>query len=114
MLAGLAVLWIACLVFVSVIRIVPHAPQGSTLHGIEHAAAFGILALIVLPLCRNRRQKLVVTLAMLCFAVGLELGQHRIYGQALEWWDVWDDGAGVLVVLLLFEFTRSSGLRQST
>jgi hypothetical protein len=112
-LAGLAILWIACLVFVSVVRIVPHAPQGTTLHGIEHAAAFGILALMLLPLCGNRRQKWVVTLAMLCFAGGLELGQHQVYGHSLEWGDVWDDGVGILLALLL-EFTRSSGVRQST
>ena len=79
-------------------------------HGLEHAVAFGILALILLSLCRNRGQKWVVSLAMLCFAAGLELGQHQIYGQSFEWWDVWDDGIGVLLALLLLEFTRVRAL----
>ena len=43
---------------------------------------------------------------MLCFAGCLEWGQHRVYGHSLEWWDVWDDGAGVLLALLVLEFTR--------
>ena len=80
------------------------------LHGAEHAVAFGILALMLFSLCRNRRQKWVVTLAMLCFAGGLELGQHRIYGQSFEWWDVWDDGIGILLALLLLEFARIRAL----
>jgi hypothetical protein len=109
-LAGLAILWIACLVVISVGRTVPHAPHGSMFHGPEHAVAFGILALMLLPLCRNRSQKWVVTLAMVCFAGGLELGQHQIYGQSYEWWDVCDDGIGILPALLLLEFTRIRAL----
>jgi hypothetical protein len=118
----MAILWIACLVFVSVGRIVPHAPQGSMLHGVEHAVAFGILAMMLLFLCRTRGQKWLVTLAMLCFAWALEFRQHQIYGHFLEWWDVWDDGIGILLALLLLEFKRirallvqrALGLRQST
>jgi hypothetical protein len=112
-LAGMAILWIGCLVFVSLVRIVPHAPQGSMLHGIEHAVAFAILALMLVSLCRNRPQKWVVTLAMWCFACALEFRQHQIYGHSLERRDVRDDGIGILLTLLLFEFTRFVNQRKS-
>ena len=101
----MAILWIGFLILASAGQIVPHAPHGSKFHGAEHAAAFAILTLMLLPLCRNPRQKWVVALAMLCFAGALELGQHWIFGQSLEWWDVWDDGIGTLLALLLLEFT---------
>jgi hypothetical protein len=109
-LAGAALLWIAGLVFVSLHQVVPHAPQGSMLHPIEHVVAFGILGIMLLPLCRSRGPKLVVILAILGFACALEIGQHQLFRQPIEWWDVRDDGTGLLLALLLLRFTRIRAL----
>ncbi|MGA2716214.1 MAG: VanZ family protein [Bryobacteraceae bacterium] len=77
---------------------------------IEHVVAFGILGVMLLSLCRNSGQKWVVTLALLCLACGLELRQHQLFRQPFEWWDVRDDGIGLLLALLLLRFTRIRAL----
>jgi hypothetical protein len=109
-LPAMAILWIACLVFVSLHPIVRHAPQGSMTHRIEHVMAFGILGIILLALCGNHGPKWVVTLALLCLACVLEMRQHQLFRQPFEWWDVRDDGIGIVLALLLLRFTRIRAL----
>jgi len=75
-------------------------------HRIEHVVAFGILGLMLLSLCRNSGQTWPVILALFCFGCGLELRQHQLFRQPFEWWDVRDDGIGLLLALLLLRFTR--------
>lgn len=109
-LTGLAILWIACLIFVTVYRFAPQTPHGSIAHRSEHVVAFGILGLMLLPLARSNALKWWIALAMLVFAGALELGQHKIFGQTFEWWDVRDDGIGILAALLLLRLTRIRAL----
>jgi hypothetical protein len=52
----------------------------------------------------------MLAFAILCFAYALELRQHQIFRQSLEWWDVRDDGIGFLLALLLLRFTRIGAL----
>jgi hypothetical protein len=105
-LAGSAILWIAFLVFVSINRRGPRTPHGSLTHWAAHVLAFAIPGLMLLPLCRNTGQKWAAALALVCLAGLLELRQHQIFGQPVEWWDIRDDGIGILLASFLLRFNR--------
>jgi hypothetical protein len=102
-LTGIA--WILCLAFFSLRRFGPHRAPGSMGHRADHVIAFAILALVLLPLARNRAQIWIVVISILCLAAGLELRQRQIFSIPFEWWDVRDDCIGVILALLLVRFT---------
>ncbi len=111
LLCGAAILWIASLAYFSLLRLVPHAPAGSTTHRLEHAAAFGVLGLLLLPLCRNRIQEWMMVLVMLGLAAALELGQHTFFRNVgFEWWDVRDDAIGLVMAWLVVRATRRKSI----
>lgn len=106
-MAGLAVLWIACMAYFSLRHLVRHAGAGTAAHRIEHAAAFGFLGLLVLPLSRNRVQEWMLALTIAALAATLELAQHLIFRNTVfEWWDVRDDSIGVLFAWLVVRSIR--------
>ena len=101
-LGGAGLLWIAGLAYFSLRRIVPHAGPGTQLHRIEHMAAFGVLGLLLLVVCRTRVQEWLAVLAIVCLALALEDGQHLLFKNVtFEWWDVRDDIIGLLFAWLL-------------
>ena len=81
-------------------------------HRVEHVGAFVALALLLLPLARNRRETSLVASAIFCLACGMELMQYQVfhfsrYRQQFEWWDIRDDSVGLLLALLAVRFTRT-------
>ena len=70
-------------------------------------AAFGVVALLFLLLCKNRAQEWLVVVAIICIAAGLEDGQHLLFKQVtFEWWDVRDDVIGLIFAWLLVRSYR--------
>jgi hypothetical protein len=102
-LLGTALVLIAGLTFVS---LGPHFSQGGLPHRVEHVIAFGVLALVVLPLGRSRGEKWILVSAIFLIAGMLEMRQHQIFRQPFEWWDIRDDGVGVAMACLLVRNRR--------
>lgn len=93
--------------YFSLRRLVPHAGAGSTAHRLEHMGAFGLLGLLVLPLCRNRLQQWGAALGIIALAAALEMAQHLVFRNTVfEWWDVRDDAIGLVFAWLI---VRSTG-----
>ncbi len=103
LLCGAAILWIASLAYFSLLRLVPHAPAGSTTHRLEHAAAFGVLGLLLLPLCPEPHTGMDDGSGYAgSEAAALELGQHTFFRNVgFEWWDVRDDAIGLVMAWLV-------------
>lgn len=66
-------------------------------HRAFHFAAFGAAALFLLLRATNKRQKWRAGLALFGLGVLLEVIQSRFYGNGLEWWDIRDNGYGILI-----------------
>jgi hypothetical protein len=70
-------------------------------------AAFGVLGLLALVLCRSRVQEWLAVLGIVCLAVALEDGQHLLFKNVtFEWWDVRDDIIGLLFAWLLIRSSQ--------
>jgi len=76
-------------------------------HRISHVAAFGVLALLLLMLGRNGAQRLLATVGALALAMATEFAQYLDFRQPFEWWDVRDDGIGILLALALVRLART-------
>jgi hypothetical protein len=112
-LAGTATLLLAGLFYLSLRRHWPYPNGGTLTHRVAHVGAFGVLALLLLPLARSRRETWLITAAIFCIACGMELLQYHVFHfhrerQPLEWWDIRDNTVGLLLALLAVRFT---GLR---
>ncbi len=93
--------------YFSLRRILRHAPPGTLFHGFEHAVAFAVLALLLLPLGRSRVQESAIVLVIFSLAAGLEWRQHQMFRNVrFEWWDVRDDAIGVLAAWLLLRVVQ--------
>ena len=99
--------WIVILVISSLqpFRPVIMARNGTWAHLILHVLVFGFAAFLLL----NRAvASWVVVLGTLCLATGIELLQHLIYGQRLEWRDLCADALGIALAILWQSCTRRS------
>jgi hypothetical protein len=110
-LGGTAILLLAGLFTLSLRRKLPHPDPGTIAHRVAHIGAFGALALLLLPLARNRRETWLITGAIFCVACGMELLQYHVFvfrrdRLPVEWWDIRDNTVGLLLALLVVQFTR--------
>jgi glycopeptide antibiotics resistance protein len=108
-LCGAAILLLAGLFYLSLNQ--ARRNGGTIAHRVDHIGAFGALALLLLPLARNRRETWLITAASLCVACGMELLQYHVFHfasnrQPIEWWDIRDNTVGILLALLAVQFTR--------
>ena len=95
----LSVVWVAALVLVSLQPARPSAGTSlSLLHRPFHFVAFAVTALLLCRWLRNAGKAMVATI-LLGFAI--ELLQHLIYRNPIEWWDVRDDAMAAAGALLL-------------
>jgi len=76
------------------------------LHRPIHYVAFAGATLLLFSLSRTRRREIQGALAIFLLGFSLELLQHLIYRNHLEWRDVADDG---LAILLAFAVCRLTG-----
>jgi len=112
-----AIVLAACVIYFSLSGNWRRPGSGTLLHRVEHVAAFGLLALLLLPLGRTRSEKWAIAAAVLALACGLEVLQYfvfhyRLSGDSIEWWDIRDDGVGVLLALLAVRYSKLRITRQ--
>lgn len=110
-LSATAALLLASLFYLSLHRNWPNPTGGTIAHRVAHIGAFGMLALLLLPLARSRRETWLIIGAIFCVACGMELLQYHVFHfrrerQPIEWWDIRDDTVGLLLALLAVRFTR--------
>jgi hypothetical protein len=103
---GTAILLVVGLTLLSLWRQWPHPDTGTIAHRITHVGAFWALGLLVLPLGRSRGQICLAAAVVFAVALALELLQYHSFQQPFEWWDVRDNGVGLLLALLAVRFAR--------
>jgi len=72
-----------------------------------HYLAFGGGALLLFCLAQSRRQETLAAAATLMLGVSIETLQHLLYGNAMEWRDISDDGLAILVAFVLYRVAGS-------
>jgi hypothetical protein len=77
------------------------------MHREAHWLAFAAAALLLLLLFRTRRQELHAVVATCLRGSSLEYMQHLIYGNTIEWRDVWDDAVAIIVVFALYRLSST-------
>ena len=100
-------LWIALLIVGSLQPARPGVVTGH--HHVIHWLAFAGGALLLFLLSRTRGQEILRALGIFFLGVSLEVLQHLIYRNPLEWRDVADDA---LAILLAFALYRLAGARK--
>jgi hypothetical protein len=74
-----------------------------------HWLAFGGGALLLFPLSNTRRKQILCAFAIFLLGISLEILQHFIYRNSLEWRDIADDGVAILLAFALY---RLAGARK--
>ena len=106
----LAAVWIAGLVAVSLQPWRPPGESQSIVHNVWHVTFFGAVGVMLCALSRNGRQASTAALGIFCLAVAIETGQHLLYKDPFEWWDVRDDTIGVAFAWMLIRWTGIKSL----
>ena len=96
-------IWLALLILGSLQPARPGIVNGN--HLPIHYVAFAVAALLLFSLSRTRRREILGALATFFLGFSLELLQHLIYRNHLEWHDVADDGLAILVAFALYRLT---------
>ena len=95
--------WIALLVAGSLQPARPGAVKA--LHREIHWAAIAGAALLLFALSKTRFREILGACTILLLGVSLEVVQHLIYRNHLEWRDVVDDGFATLAAFALYRLT---------
>lgn len=74
-------------------RIASYGP----IHDGAHVLAFCTAFLLNAPSSRSRRARALWGVALLLFGVTLELSERSIYGNGLEYFDIFDDTVGIML-----------------
>jgi hypothetical protein len=111
LLSGTAILLLASLFYLSLNNRWHHPSSGTIAHRAAHIGAFGVLALLLLPLARSPREMWLITAAIFCVGCGMEGLQYHVFHFArqrepIEWWDIRDNTVGLLLALLAARFSR--------
>ncbi len=98
-----ACFWIALLVAGSL-----QPSRLSSVHGFHseiHWVAFAGAALLLFALSKNRRREILGACTIFLLGVSLEIAQHLIYRNCVEWHDIADDALAILVAFALYRLT---------
>jgi len=95
--------WISLLVVGSLQPARPGVVKG--LHREIHWVAFAGAAVLLFALSKTRLREMLGAGAIFLLGVSLEVLQHLIYRNALEWRDVVDDGLAILAAFALYRLT---------
>jgi hypothetical protein len=95
-----AKVWLALLIVGSLQPARPGIVTG--LHREIHWLAFAGTALLLFSLFRTRRQEILGAFTVFLLGFSLELLQHLIYRNHLEWRDIADDGLAIFLALALY------------
>jgi hypothetical protein len=69
---------------------------GGRFHSWGHLVAFGVVAFVTAGIARSVWGRIFLFLGSLLFGLGIELGEHLVFHNSLEWMDVLVDAAGVV------------------
>jgi hypothetical protein len=70
-----------------------------------HWVAFAGAALLLFYLSRTRRQEILAAFATFFLGLSLEILQHLLYRNYIEWRDIGDDGFAILAAFALYHLT---------
>jgi hypothetical protein len=70
------------------------------LHLAGHVFVFALISYLFVTTARTTRARLVWTTVMIVFGCAIELGQHFVFGQPVEFFDIASDSLGCLLGLL--------------
>jgi hypothetical protein len=98
-----ATLWLGLLIVGSLQPARPSIIKG--VHREIHWVAFAGAVLLLCCLSRTRSWEILSAFNIFFLGVSLEVLQHLIYRNALEWRDVSDDGFAILVAFGLYSLT---------
>ena len=98
-----ATLWIALLIAGSLQSARPGVVRRH--HREIHWVAFAGAALLLFSLSKTRGREILGACAVFFLGLSLEVLQHLIYRNHLEWRDVADDGIAILVALAVYRLT---------
>ena len=101
-----AIVWIVCLIAVSLQPYRPAGESDTIRHRVFHVLSFGAAALMLLALGTDAKRESIAGLSVLCLAVAIETSQFLLYKNPFEWWDVRDDTIGILIAAVLIRRTR--------
>jgi hypothetical protein len=76
------------------------------MHREIHWIGFAVGALLLFAISATRRREIQGVISMLLLGFLLEFGQHLVYRNSLEWWDVRDDAVAILAAFGLYQLTR--------
>lgn len=95
--------WIALLVAGSLQPARPGSVKG--FHREIHWVAFAGGAVLLFALSKTRRREILGAGGIFLLGVSLEVAQHLIYRNRLEWRDMFDDGLAILAAFVLYRLT---------
>jgi hypothetical protein len=74
--------------------------EPATSHRLWHIASFGSTALLATLAAHSPGRRLLASGGLLGLAVSIELLQQIVFGADLEWWDIRDDGYGIIALTI--------------
>jgi len=82
----------------------PSVTTSSTLswsHRAWHVGSFGLTTLLVSLVARSTQQRLLLVTAVFGLGLSIEILQSIVFAEQFEWWDVRDDGYGIVIMLVI-------------
>ena len=70
-------------------------------HSLGHLVALGAIAYVVARIARTARGRWLLFLASLSLGIAIEVGEHLVFRNQLEWKDILIDAAGVVLGTLI-------------
>ena len=98
--------WLAFMIVGSLQPARPRIVTGA--HREIHALAFAGVALLLFSGARTRREEILKAHAVFFLGLSLEVLQHLIYRNAMEWHDVRDGALAILAAFALYRLTGAS------
>jgi hypothetical protein len=102
----LNIVTMAWLTFLIVGSLQPARPSVvKSVHREIHWLGFAVPAILQFIVSRTRRQEVLSAFAIFFLGLSLEILQHLIYRNRMEWFDVRDDGLAILAAFALYHLT---------
>ena len=70
-------------------------------HSLGHLVALGAIAYVATRISHTRRGRLLLFLASLGLGIAIEVGEHLVFRNQLEWKDILMDATGVVLGTLI-------------
>jgi hypothetical protein len=84
-----------------------------SVHREIHWLGFAVPTILQFIVSRTRRQEVLSAFAIFLVGLSLEVLQHLIYGNGMEWLDVRDNGLAILAAFALYYLTGARKLARA-